>query len=533
MGFIAEIPYGEWEQVSFRVLPFIDSDENLWTGKVVLVSDGTHRIWTGTDGVVLSSLIGGTDSNSYEILIPLRAINAAMRFSSDESSLITVSISEADEDSPEELVVSADEMRLNLPLLPPPPLLPHITVEQETDKDHVLTTFTHSALANAVETIRVAPGSALEELDDPPKLQILAEPDQFRFFVNWEEYGYTETIVDTRSDGRAGLELDPRFLSMLVAAAPSDDITVMTPLERHSALILTSSDWTGLVMPYERSVEVLRPRIEQELTKVFGSSVIHRDHDGDYCLSTVGVPTYARLTDSSPVALTLFAIALDEVEPTPELLKEVNDHNARLGFVRSYVTGSRVVVVADLVAYTIDAPEIEAAFERVQRVANELAPIMALTFGGTTVEPAEDRRWSERREMVVSVEVLPGKWVDLTGPDAIDQWVYDGAVHVVAASNRFGRVLPPAENETATGVLASTLSELDVGFARATSGLPNRDSTDKCFVIWGMDLDDAVALGRQFGQDAIFELTATSVTTIECFSDRVAVVPRYSESDQR
>lgn len=526
MNIIADIPLDEWAEVARRVLPFVAADEAGWSGNVVLTSDGDHRTWTGTDSYKLASLHGGSDSGSYALLLPERAIGAALRFGWSGGESVTVAVTDATPESSAELVIIGQGGTLRLPLAPPPPESPQLLIEREMASQRVSTVIGRVALTAAVSAGRIAPLNALEDGRESPLFHFSIEPTEVSVFVGWEDYGYTKVQLVAASDGTASVAVNPRFLGDLLEAADDDEITLSVPASPHSAVALSSPRWLALLMPIDTTIEIHRARVEQELARVFGADVVHRDPDGDYCLSTRGVPVYARLQPSSPPSLQIFAVALQHVEPTIELLNEINDQNTRLQFVRMMVTDGQVLVEADLVASTVDAPEIETSFDRVRTVANDLAPMMAMAFGGVVTEASEERRWSAYLETVIRVELLPGSSTTLTGTDATGNWPFDEPVHVITAANPFGRRIPEGDNDIALGELASALTQSGVGYARASGKAADGGWGETSFLVWGLTTEAAIEIGRRFGQEAIFELTAAQTCVVECFGDGVRVVPR-------
>ena len=309
------------------------------------------------------------------------------------------------------------------------------------------------------------------------------------------------------------------------------DVTIGVPEAPGGAIFVTSSVRSVLIMSIDTSFESQRADAERLIADVFGPDAVHRDHDGDYPLSTRSTPIFARLVDDQPVRMQVFAVVLGGVESTRELLAELNDHNARLGFVRTFWVANQVLVESDLVAATADPPELIAAFDRVRDVAEDLGPMLAAVHGGELTSVASiERRWQHYASTTIRVEAFPENWVDLSGSAAVEELPYPSSVHVISAHNPFGRVRPTDANQADNLHLAARLIAGGAGIQHARGIDPSSSYEEAGFVAWGLDLETARSIGREFGQEAIFEVDADTVRVIACVGDRVAVTPRRAPS---
>jgi hypothetical protein len=102
---------------------------------------------------------------------------------------------------------------------------------------------------------------------------------------------------------------------------------------------------------------------------------------------------------------------------------------------------------------------------------------------------------------------------------------------VLTAYNPMGRRRPDDENVAANLQLAARLLAEGAGIQRARGSDLTRTHVEPSFLAWGISRDEAVAVAREFSQDAIFELTAETVTVISCVSDRATTMPRLGSTD--
>jgi hypothetical protein len=132
--------------------------------------------------------------------------------------------------------------------------------------------------------------------------------------------------------------------------------------------------------------------------------------------------------------------------------------------------------------------------------------------------------WDEYVRAVVRIELVgglvqiapapPGR-ADGTFPD-----VPHDVVYVVTAFNPAGLISPEAANQQAHTALIRRLAADHATYWEAAGGDPGWTHTEAGFALIGVDEDYAKALGRDFGQDAIFEWTPTELSVLACDSER-------------
>ena len=76
------------------------------------------------------------------------------------------------------------------------------------------------------------------------------------------------------------------------------------------------------------------------------------------------------------------SVVLAGVEPSAELLAELNDLNRHLGLARVALHGSDVVMQADLLVKSLDEAELRTTAAWIGEHSEQLAPVLAAVFGG-------------------------------------------------------------------------------------------------------------------------------------------------------
>jgi hypothetical protein len=94
-------------------------------------------------------------------------------------------------------------------------------------------------------------------------------------------------------------------------------------------------------------------------------------------------------------------------------------------------------------------------------------------------------------------------------------------VYVITAFNPAGKVAPDEANSVAHQRLTTRLHEMGATFLAAAGGNLEWTHVEPSFAVIGMSEQDARALGRDFGQDAIFGWSPTTMTVLSCDTCKV------------
>ena len=105
------------------------------------------------------------------------------------------------------------------------------------------------------------------------------------------------------------------------------------------------------------------------------------------------------------------------------------------------------------------------------------------------------------------------------------------AIYVITAHNPGGRMASDTENALAEARLAEELQRRGLMWWSAAGGNPSWTHVESSAAVIGIDEADAVVLGAEFGQDAIFALTPAGRRVIGCSDKRVAATGWSIEVD--
>jgi hypothetical protein len=105
------------------------------------------------------------------------------------------------------------------------------------------------------------------------------------------------------------------------------------------------------------------------------------------------------------------------------------------------------------------------------------------------------------------------------------------AIYVMTAHNPGGRIASSAVNASAEARLAAELERRGLMWWPAAGGDSSWAHVESGAAVIGMDEADALALGAEFGQDAIFVLTPADRRVVGCADRRVVATGWSCEPD--
>lgn len=144
-----------------------------------------------------------------------------------------------------------------------------------------------------------------------------------------------------------------------------------------------------------------------------------------------------------------------------------------------------------------------------------------------TPQPWSDEyRWAQYARTLVEVEITPGHWIHLNGPEAIDEWPWSLPVHIVTAWNPGADFRSDDENREQQRALIRELEETGLTWLPAHGSGFDVDHGEESVAVFDLGRDAAVALARRWSQDAVFELEADTMWLVFCIDDRVVELPR-------
>jgi len=515
-----DVDFDEWLEV-MKILRGVAAHEDRPFGFVRFVGDGSRHRWYAFDGHRSIRMFGQPDAQTFDVLVPPRLILMAPQVCSSES--MTRLIVESTPGDVPTIMIQGDAGSVAVPF----------RNGGFPDVESILTRFSRETadtqidaaqLRRALESIGTRPEFTPQD-QTPPPLTVGLDDEGLWFRISWPESGPTVLSLNC-----AGTD-QPKFKQMLLsdigefAALFDGPIDVSFGADPNEPLVLSSDNVVCVLDSLRTGVERSRPHVEEVITEVFGVEGTNTDEDGDYLLKTTGIPVWGRLISDDPSYLSVFATLLTEVEGTPDLLAELNDLNSNLTFVRVDWRDGLVTARVDLVANTLDPAELFTAFKRVNDAAANISPMLNAMFGGDTLD-RDAERWSAYLETTITAEIVPNTIESLNGPTASEQWLFDSPVHVITAWNPYNIIRSPEENDRANTELAIALARRGARFASARGSANDGLHFEDSFITWNLTRDEAIELGREFRQEAVFELTPDEFRLVHCGTGAVTSAPR-------
>lgn len=520
---VVTIDRDEYHAVRTKVVTAVEGDESLPSGKLLLSADGERRRWCAADDRRLVLLDAGPDDRTYQFMVSPRSLFAWQLASGDGAAAELVLTRDADgtavvvlRGEGGEFAVDADER----------PFLDAREVVEDA-RATVAAQFV-APQEQLVEMLRQASrapqGPFLDEDPVGPFCWMAVEDGAVTLEIDWGPAGTSRYRTPAATMGTGRVAVSPMRLVDLLRSLDPGPVTAHLPEDPSSCAIFEQPGVVSLLLPFDPE-QRLREQVEEELEDLFGPDVLHRDADGDYPLSTDGTPVYARLVVGNPPRLAIFAVVVDEVEATEDLLAELNDLNAHIGFVRVALSDGAVVVAGDLVAATVDHAEIVTVHERVRAVADDVGSMLAVRFGGARVARTRQDRWNDYRATDVWWCPAEADPVPLTGPDAVG-WPFGGPVVVLTAWNPDGRVLPDGVNHRRTSELVAQLSAHRFAFHWGEGRGRVTSHAEESVLVPDVDPDDLEAIALRFSQEAYFVVDEDTVRLVEVGTGRTEEWPR-------
>jgi hypothetical protein len=135
-----------------------------------------------------------------------------------------------------------------------------------------------------------------------------------------------------------------------------------------------------------------------------------------------------------------------------------------------------------------------------------------------------DEKWAAYRDAVIRLETsravvwlspAPATWRSGAYPDPEGR-----VICVITAHNPAGRSVSEEENAREQKRLERELTRRGWNWLRAAGGDPSWEHVEASAATVGVEESEVVALGAEFGQDAIFVLTPASRRVVGCLSSR-------------
>lgn len=117
-------------------------------------------------------------------------------------------------------------------------------------------------------------------------------------------------------------------------------------------------------------------------------------------------------------------------------------------------------------------------------------------------------------ELYVRTRLTAEDGTPLTGPDAVQTLPLDEPIAVVTAWNPASHTRPREENERAQNLLIEAIESHSRPWLKVTGASPDGSWVEPSIAIGGVERNEAVALGKDYGQRAIFQLTRDELIVV-------------------
>jgi hypothetical protein len=389
------VTLAELEQLRDRLGSFASmSNPDLSRWMVDVTGDGGVR-WTATDSYRLGRLTAGTaDGAPRTFGVPVRTFTLAWQMADRrDATSVTFAVNEqgdgeGDGDDRGVLQVDGVAVPFDAGLDGYPDIEEYLTRRGKS---------TGTAVTVAAEDLfAVIHGASLRPpwLDSDQRqgfvLHVDARAGRLRAVATWDGHADTSATVACTASGDTRVGVNAGFLFDLTSAAGEDVLTLHRPADPGVPLWVETDDgFLALVMPVRIGVESARPAFEAMLAELLDvdPTDLDRDGDGDYPVPLGGDHLlYLSLIEGDdeagvPDTVHAFAILAHGVDPTPELLTELNDLNRHVRFARLYWADGAVLVGDELLLSTLDAAELGHACRTVAALADRVAPLLEAVHG--------------------------------------------------------------------------------------------------------------------------------------------------------
>lgn len=397
-GFRFGVTAEEWDLVGRFVYPSALPDEHAVTGHFLVELRGGTRRWVATDGAQLAVLTvdgepatavaddgsAGDGSAGGPVLEADVLVNPRLlRGQPPVDCVIEVD----EDDSGRVITVDADGIRSALPEHP----------GEFPDRAEVLASVEERRgarlrigrldLFRALSPAMVRPTGSSDEEHPPVMLGVI--DGELVLTVEWQDLPATRVsapVVD--HDGVARVWVNPERLWSLVGELEDDDVSLVLPGDELGPVLVETPSYQAVLMALDR-LGVARDRLESLLCAYLGLDEVVRDDDGDYPVrERDGVVYFVRLDHPDLPTVRVFAVIADEVEPSVELLRELNDINAASPQLKAILVEGSVMAEIELMANTLDREELEVALDRITGAVRQYQPLLEGFFAAAP--PAAD-----------------------------------------------------------------------------------------------------------------------------------------------
>lgn len=490
------------------------SDIGSW---IRLYGNGNFRSWVGSDGSQLIMRKGELDNREYQLLLtPGQIAFMYAAAISDNNAYI-----EIEESGWINVVTNLGSMRA-----------PQKYGTHNSDGFNVFDIeegasgeFLVRDLSSFLHTQAIALGSKIE---NDPSISISLVEGHLGVELSTHFTGHSKATLTGRGVvGDVLLSVNVAQLVQLVDKFdPEGEVHFGFPRFQKDPLVIRNEDTIACLRPLSTTDALARVHVESVIEGQYGHLALKQDTDGDYWLRRHGQLIYGRLrVDAEPIAIEVFGVLLQDVQETPDLLKEINQINSTSNYIKIALVEDQVIVSDELVAESLDPVELRTSVSKIAKALEDYSQTLSVVYGGVKLEDPAELRWNRYRNTVVKAELFPEVISNLNGQEAVKDWPFPEKVHVVSGWNPQGVAF---DGEYVNSQIAADVMQMGGKFVQGAGVSADGNYSEPSLICWGLDREQMQEIARKANQDAIFELTAGEISLISSYSDRVETFTRFS-----
>jgi len=511
---IVSIPAEEWLMTG-AVTPHLENSLDDLKGYVHLRAADGNRWWFAYGESTAVRLKGGTDSGEWSLNLPINIFRA---FQSVITEVGEVCLEFEDDDS--RLIAGYEEISFSFDRF----LGEHPALDLNFDRpdNSAIVKISGSAFARAFASQPVHPVNKDEE---PFPIEVLITDGCLGVSSRFTGIGWVTLAVDCEYSGeeREVSTYPHHFNRVVNSFTYTDEVEISLSPDPNDPIRFENGETIALLRTVENSFLSATRHVRTTIEAELGALAVRQDDDGDYPLRRFGIPIYGRMLDGTPPLFQVFAVVLDGIESSPELLSELNAYNSNIEQARIFHVDDQVLAEVDLVAESLDCIELRTSMNRIATFAEKIAPTLQIVFGGEELVRVEDERWANYKDTVISAEVSPSQTLFLNGPSAAIEWPFPGPAYVITGWNPQGVELV---GDNVNALIAKDVLTAGGRVVLGAGSFFEKKNTEPSIIAWGIELDQARDFGRRASQEAVFMIDEEHVYLVACFSDRTEHWPR-------
>ncbi|MGH9002010.1 MAG: T3SS (YopN, CesT) and YbjN peptide-binding chaperone 1 [Acidimicrobiia bacterium] len=390
------VTHHELEQLHARLLRFA-SPHDPGLNRVLVHAGGDGWVtWTATDSYRLARLAAGTvagagndhragGSDEIEFAVPGRTLCLAWQMCDRrETEAATFSV----HDGQGVLRLPGIELPFDAGVAGYPEVDAYLS--GGAGNDETLVTVSAEDLFALIHGASLTPAWLADDAQQSFVLHVDATRGTLRGVATWDGHPETTAVVACTATASVRVGVNPGFLFGLAEAAGEEFLTLHLTEDPSVPLRVETDDgFAALLMPCRIGVESSRPAFEAMLAELLDTEPDHldRDEQGAYPVPLDEDHALSLTLDDgdpetgTPDTVRVISVLVSGIDPTPELLAELNDLNRNVRFARLFWSDGLVLAGAELLLDTLDAAELGHACRTVAALAAKVAPMLRMVHG--------------------------------------------------------------------------------------------------------------------------------------------------------